>query len=87
MFKKIAIPLLTAIGFLFIQLCMAQSDPSASTKVEMAEGLRGSGKIYVVVVVLVTILTGIVIYLARLDRRITKLEQELTIHNLGLNKQ
>lgn len=43
--------------------------------VEMADGLRANGKIYVVVAVLVTILIGIVLYLVRLDRKIKKLEK------------
>ena len=44
--------------------------------VEMAEGLRSSGKIYVVVAVLVTILLGIVLYLVKLDRKIKKMEDK-----------
>ncbi len=45
--------------------------------VEMASELRSSGKIYVVVAVLVIIFAGIVVYLTRLDRKITKLEKEI----------
>jgi hypothetical protein len=45
--------------------------------IEMADALRASGKIYVVVVVLVLIMTGIFIYLVRLDRKIRKFEKEL----------
>lgn len=45
--------------------------------VEMASELRSSGKIYVVVAVLVIIFAGIVVYLIRLDRKITKLEKEI----------
>ena len=44
-------------------------------KPEMADALRSSGKIYVVVAVLVTILLGLFIYLWRLDRRISKMEK------------
>ncbi|GGB04324.1 CcmD family protein [Puia dinghuensis] len=52
---------------------MAQND---TTKVEMADGLRANGKIYVVVMVLVTILAGVLLYVVRLDRKIGKLEKE-----------
>jgi CcmD family protein len=45
--------------------------------IEMADGLLQSGKIYVVVTVLAVIFTGIVIYLISIDRKITKLENEL----------
>lgn len=40
-------------------------------------GLRASGKIYVVLAVAVTILTGLIVYLIRLDRKITKLEKNI----------
>lgn len=39
--------------------------------------MRSSGRIYVVVAVMLTILAGIVIYLIRLDRKIGKLEKHL----------
>lgn len=47
-----------------------------SGPVEMADGLRSSGKIYVVVAVIVTLFTGLVIYIISIDRKITKLEKE-----------
>jgi len=48
-----------------------------NTKVEMADQFRSSGKIYVVVAVLSTILTGILFYTYILDKRISKLEKEV----------
>jgi hypothetical protein len=48
-----------------------------NTKVEMADQLRSNGKIYVVVAVLSTVLLGMIIYTATLDRRINKLEKEI----------
>lgn len=47
----------------------------------MADEMRSNGKIYVVVAVLVTIFIGIVIYLIRLDRKISKLEKESKINH------
>lgn len=44
--------------------------------VEMADGLRSSGKIYVVVSVIAVIFLGIVSYLFYMDHRISKLEKE-----------
>ena len=44
---------------------------------EMAELMRSSGKIYVVVSVLSIIFAGIVIYLILLDRKINKVEKML----------
>lgn len=45
-------------------------------KTEMADLMRSNGRIYVVVAVMVTILTGLVLYVVRLDRKISKLEKE-----------
>jgi CcmD family protein len=47
----------------------------------MADEMRSNGKIYVVVAVLVTIFIGIVLYLIRLDRKLTKLEKETKINH------
>lgn len=43
---------------------------------EMADTLRADGKIYVVVAVLSVMLAGILFYVVRLDRKITRLEKE-----------
>lgn len=48
-----------------------------SGKIEMADALLQSGKIYVVVAVLAVIFTGIIIYLISLDKKIGKLEKEI----------
>jgi hypothetical protein len=48
----------------------------AQDKVAMAEGMRSDGRIYVVVAVMVTILLGLVLYLIRLDRKMSKLEKD-----------
>jgi CcmD family protein len=45
--------------------------------VEMADGLRSSGKIYVVVGVLCIIFIGIVVYLINLDRKLAQLKKEV----------
>ena len=47
----------------------------------MADEMRSNGKIYVVVAVLVTIFIGIVLYLIRLDRKLTRLEKETKINH------
>jgi len=45
------------------------------TAPQMADALRSNGKIYVVVLVLATIFAGIIAFLVRLDRKISKLEK------------
>ena len=51
--------------------CFAQDK-----KVEMADQMRSNGRIYVVVAVVVTILIGLLLYVFRLDRKLSKLEKE-----------
>jgi Na+/H+ antiporter NhaC len=47
----------------------------AQEKVEMADTMRSNGRIYVVIAVIVTILLGLILYVVRLDRKISKLEK------------
>lgn len=44
--------------------------------VEMADALRQSGKIYVVVAVIAVIFIGLAIYLFSIDKKISKIEKE-----------
>ena len=44
---------------------------------EMADALRQSGKIYVVVAAVVIIVAGLLVYLISLDRKVSRLEQEI----------
>ncbi|PSJ72474.1 CcmD family protein [Sphingobacteriales bacterium UPWRP_1] len=60
---------------LFALFAQAQQTGGAPA-VEMAEQLRSSGKIYVVVVVLAIIFAGIIVFLVTIDRRLRKLENE-----------
>ena len=64
------------IAFLFCLLPAACC--LAGEQVEMADELRSSGKIYVVVAVLVTILLGIILYLIMIDRKISDVEKKIT---------
>ena len=63
--KKL-ITILTLILFTFF---------AKAQEVEMADLMKGNGKIYVVIAVMLTILAGLVLYLIRLDRKISKLEK------------
>ncbi|MCA8832840.1 CcmD family protein [Hymenobacter pini] len=44
---------------------------------EMADALRQSGKIYVVVAVIAVVLAGLLFFLISLDRRLSRLEKEV----------
>ena len=50
---------------------------AAADQPEMADALRASGKIYVVVLVIVIIVSGLLAYLVRLDRKVSRLEREV----------
>jgi preprotein translocase subunit YajC len=63
------------IAFLFSVLLLRLFAAAQDNKVEMADSLRSNGKIYVVVAVIITIFAGIILYLIRLDRKLTKLEK------------
>jgi len=64
--------LLTMLACLNFLVTFAQT----GNGIEMATGLRSSGKIYVVVLVLLIIFLGFIIYLFTIDRRIGKLEKK-----------
>ena len=47
-----------------------------SAAAQQPDLMRSNGRIYVVVAVMVAILIGLLLYLARLDRRIRRLEKD-----------
>jgi CcmD family protein len=75
MHKKATLTLFLIFSWL-ISLPVLAQDTAASKKVEMADRFRADGKIYVVIAVLVTILLGLIAYVVRLDRKISRLEKE-----------
>ncbi|MCG8330836.1 MAG: CcmD family protein [Chitinophagales bacterium] len=61
--------ILTSILLLFSTVLMGQSDSP--------DFMRSIGKIYVVVAVIIAIFLGIVLFLIYLDRKLTKLENQI----------
>jgi hypothetical protein len=49
----------------------------SNQEIEMADKFREDGKIYVVLAVVLTILSGIIIYLVVLDKKISLLEKQV----------
>ena len=76
MYKKVY-RLFLLLPFFFLTLLTHAQDTTAVRQVEMADKLRADGKIWVVIVVLVVILLGLILYVTRLDRKITRLEKDL----------
>lgn len=66
--KKYAKNLLFLLAILLINI-------NANAQVEMADRLKEDGKIYVVVLVMLTVFIGMVIYLISLDRKIRNIEK------------
>lgn len=66
--KKILFLLLS---ILYCSTLFAQT----TTDVEMADAMRSSGKIYVVIATIAIIFLGLAIYLFTIDRRLKKLEK------------
>jgi len=71
--KKLKYFLLALIAGSSNLIVLAQTDPDS---VQMADTMRSNGKIYVVIAVILTILAGLVLYIVRLDKKISRLEKE-----------
>jgi len=56
-----------------------------NSDVAMADMMRSEGKIYVVVGVVLVIFAVLIFYLIRLERRTSKLEQQLDNHQVNNN--
>jgi CcmD family protein len=72
MMKKI---LLGIFSFFLSVIVFAQDTAAVQNADREPTGLRADGKIYVVLAVAVVILTGLFVYLIRLDRKLTRLEK------------
>jgi hypothetical protein len=59
---------------LFVLLCMTVAQAQENTA--QNDMMRAGGKIYVVLAVAVTILIGLILYVIRLDRKISRLEKQ-----------
>lgn len=68
---------LNKIAWTAILAVLGSSSVFAQSEVEMADGMRADGKIYVVVAIILIVLVGLVSYLFVLDRKIGKLEKQL----------
>jgi hypothetical protein len=69
--KKFAALTVSLFLLLLPSLLFAQEGKS-----EIGELMRSNGRIYVVVAVMLTILAGLIFYLVRLDRKISRMERE-----------
>lgn len=83
--KGILMMLIIILVMTTVDLAYAQSDPKYqitkddynNQNVEMADGMRANGKIYVVVSVMTIIFAGLAFYMYRTDQKISALEKEI----------
>ncbi|WP_183560186.1 CcmD family protein [Mucilaginibacter sp. SP1R1] len=64
------------IFLLFLLVCCTGVFAQPAQQVEMADAMRSSGKIYVVIATISIIFAGLAIYLFSIDRRLKKIEKE-----------
>mgnify|MGYP007061018559 CR=1 FL=1 len=70
--------LLTGAAILFqLKSALAGILQQESQNVEMADLFRSEGKIYVVVLVVVILITGLIVYTILMDRKVLKVQREL----------
>lgn len=62
--------------YFFCLLAIALPFGVSAQDVEMADMLRQSGKIYVVVAVIAVVFAGLAIYLFSIDKKISKIEKQ-----------
>lgn len=61
---------------LSLLFCFTVASAQQAQEVEMADVLRSSGKIYVVITTICIIFAGLAVYLFSIDRRLRKIEKE-----------
>ena len=71
MIKKLFTTILCSLAILLIQ-----AQDATNQKSIMADLMRNNGKIYVVIAVMLTILAGLIVFMMRLDRKISQLEKQ-----------
>ena len=64
------------VSLVIMMLCFVAVKAQNGQDVEMADTMRSSGKIYVVIGTIVIVFTGLAIYLFSIDRRLKKIEKE-----------
>jgi len=66
----------TGILLTSLLICIVAMAQNEATNNSNGDVMRSSGKLYVVLAVVLTIIAGLVFYVVRLDRKISRLEKE-----------
>ena len=70
-----------SIKIFFALVLTVLSRTAYAQNAEMADAFRAEGKIYVVVAIILIVLTGLILYLFLLDRKMNKLERMIRSKN------
>ena len=62
--------------FILLLITMFVNAQEGTAKTDFGETMRSNGRIYVVIAVILTILIGLILYVVRLDRKMSKMERE-----------
>ena len=65
-------------SFFCVLMVALSLNVQAQSEVQMADTMRSEGKIYVVVSIILIILAGLIAYLFLMDRKVKKLEDQLS---------
>lgn len=68
---------LAAALFLFVLPLLTRAQATDAERKYTAFDMRSNGKIYVLTACILIILIGFILYLVRLDRKITRIEKEI----------
>ena len=74
--KKIVSAVLVQLLVLLVTISVAHAQ-EANNGIEMADTMRSEGKIYVVVLVVIILFSGLVFYAFNTDRKLSKVEKEI----------
>lgn len=62
--------------YTLLAVLFACASAFAQNRIEMADGLRSEGKIYVVVLVMLVIFLAVAVFLFTIDKKVRKLEKD-----------
>ena len=75
--KKVLMLTISLVMYMITLMPIVNAQDSTGQEIEMADTFRTEGKIYVVVLVVAIVFTGLIIFAANTDRRLTKIEREV----------
>ncbi len=62
--------------FILVLSTIVVKAQGGTAKTDFGETMRSNGRIYVVIAVILTIFIGLILYVVRLDRKMSKMEKE-----------